>query len=414
MVDLLPVPSASGGEAGYLSLLLALAIVILSAKLLGEVAVRLGQPAVLGGLIAGVLLGPSLLDLTSLPALRGQDVNLFLGQLGQLGALMLMLLAGMETELGDLRRSGRPALLAGVSGVVAPILLGGGIGLLFGFPLEQAVFIGIILAATSVSISAQTLMDIGQLRTREGVALLGAAVIDDVLDLMALSIFFSVAGGQTGWEGLTADVARMVLVLGGTLFLSIVVFPRLARLADRMRVSQAVFTLALAGMLFLAWATEFIGGLAAITGAFIAGLGLGRSRHRAEIDRGMHAVAYGLFVPIFLVDVGLQANLRELELADWGFGLALIAVAILSKVAGAGLGARLGGFDARSALRVGTGMISRGEVGLIVASSGLALDIIGVEVFNEVVLMVLVTTLITPPLLRAVFPREETEHAATG
>jgi Kef-type K+ transport system membrane component KefB len=355
-----------------------------------------------------------LLDFTSLPALGGEDVNLFLGQLGQLGALMLMLLAGMETELGDLRRSARPAMLAGVSGVVGPILLGGGLGMLFGFPLSQAIFIGIILAATSVSISAQTLMDIGQLRTREGVALLGAAVIDDVLDLVALSVFFSIVGGQAGWQGLLADVARMALVLGGTLFLSVFVLPRLAHLADRMRVSQAVFTLALVGMLFLAWATEFVGGLAAITGAFIAGLGLGRSRHRAEIDRGMHAVAYGLFVPIFLVDVGLQANLKELELADWGFGLALIAVAVLSKVIGAGFGVRLGGFDARSALRVGVGMISRGEVGLIVASSGLALEVIGIELFNEVVLMVLVTTLITSPLLKALFPREETGHAAAG
>lgn len=327
---------------------------------------------------------------------------------------MLMLLAGMEIELGDLRRSGRPALLAGVSGVIGPIVLGGGLGLLFGFPFQQAVFIGIILAATSVSISAQTPMDIGQLRTREGVALLGAAVIDDVLDLVALAVFFSIAGGETGWQAVTADVARMVLVLGGTLFLSIVVLPRLARLADRMRVSQSVFTLALVGMLFFAWATEFVGGLAAITGAFIAGLGLGRSRHRAEIDRGMHAVAYGIFVPIILVDIGLRADLWQLELADWGFGLALIAVAVLSKVVGAGFGARLGGFDARSALRVGVGMISRGEIGLIVASSGLALEIIGVELFNEVVLMVLVTTLITPPLLRALFPRKETDFAAAG
>jgi Na+:H+ antiporter len=410
----LTAPSGAGGEAGYLSLLLALAIVIVSAKVLGEVSVRLGQPAVLGGLIAGLLLGPSVFNFTSLELLRGEDVGLFLHQLGQLGALVLMLSAGMEIELSELRQSGKPALFAGIAGVLMPILLGVGLGLLFDFPLAEAIFVGIILAATSVSISAQTLLDIGHLRTPEGVAMLGAAVIDDVLDLIALSIFFSLVGGDAGLGGVGADLVRMVLVLAGTLVLSLFVLPRLANLAHRVQVSQGVFTLALVGMLFLAWATEFIGGLAAITGAFIAGLGLGRSRHRVEIEQGIHAVAYGFLVPLFLVDIGLQANLRQLGLADLGFGLLLIAVAVISKVIGAASGARLGGFDGRSALRVGVGMISRGEVGLIVASAGLALEVIDIELFNAVLLMVLVTTLLTPPLLRALFTRRETKHAPAG
>lgn len=352
MRGLLSVLGTSGAEAGYLSLLLALAIVLVSAKVLGEVSVRLGQPAVLGGLVAGILLGPSFLNITSIPWLRGEDVGLFLHQLGQLGALLLMLSAGMEIELQELRASGRPAILAGVAGVVTPILLGGGLGMLFGFPLPEAVFIGIILAATSVSISAQTLVDIGRLRTPEGVTMLGAAVIDDILDLVALSLFFSLVGAGVGVAGAASDLVRMVLVLGGTLVLSVFVLPRLAHLAERMRVSQGVFTLALVGMLFLAWATEFVGGLAAITGAFIAGLGLGRSRHRAEVEQGIHAVTCGLLVPLFLVDIGLQADL-PIGAGALGLGVLLIGMAVLSKGMGAGLGGRLGGFNARSALRVG-------------------------------------------------------------
>jgi Kef-type K+ transport system membrane component KefB len=179
-----------------------------------------------------------------------------------------------------------------------------------------------------------------------------------------------------------------------------------------MRVSQAAIALSLVGMLFLAWATEFVGGLAAITGAFIAGLGLRRSHMREEIEEGTHTLAYGFFVPLFLVDIGMQANLRELTPADWLFGAALVAVAIVSKVIGAGGGARLGGFDGKASLRMGIGMVSRGEVGLIVASAGLAVGVAGVGLFNQVLLMVLVTTLITPPMLKAVFPKMEAEHAA--
>jgi Kef-type K+ transport system membrane component KefB len=407
----LAVPTLVGGEAGYLSLLAALAVVLLAAKVLGEIAIRLGQPAVLGELVAGLALGPTLIDILSLPPFRGEDVGLVLHQLGQLGALMLMLSAGMEIELTDLRRSGRPASYAGVLGVVAPILMGGGLGLLFGLPPAEAVFIGIILSATSVSISAQTLMDMGRLRSREGVTLLGAAVIDDILVLISLSVFFSILGGGAGVLGILGELARMVLVLVLALALSVIVLPRLAGLAERMRVSQAVVALSLVGMLFLGWATEFAGGLAAITGAFIAGLGLGRTHLREEIERGIRSIAYGLFVPLFLVDIGMQANLRILTPVDWLFGAALIIVAIVSKVLGAGLGARWGGFDARGALRLGVGMISRGEVGLIVAAAGLAVGVAGVGLFNQVLLMVLVTTLITPPMLKAVFPKMEAEHA---
>jgi Kef-type K+ transport system membrane component KefB len=396
---------------GFLPLILALAVVILTAKVMGELAIRLGQPAVLGELVAGLALGPTVLNIASLPVFFGEDVLPILHQLGQMGALMLMLSAGMETEMDDLRRSGRPAMFGGIAGVLVPTLLGGALGLLFGLPLAEAVFVGIVLSATSVSISAQTLMDLGRLRSREGVALLGAAVIDDVLVLVVMSLFFSLLGGETSLAGVLGELVRMVLVLVLALGLSVFVLPHVGRAAERMRVSESVIALSLVAMLFLAWTTEFVGGLAAITGAFVAGVGLGRSHLREEIERGTHAIAYGFFVPLFLVDIGLQANLRELAPVDWILGAALIAVAVISKVLGAGLGARLGGFDLGSALRMGVGMISRGEVGLIVASAGVASGVAGAGMFNQVLLMVLATTLVTPPLLKAVFRRKEAAHA---
>jgi len=407
----LVIPNLSGGEAGFLPLILALALVILSAKFMGEVAIRLGQPAVLGELVAGLALGPTFLDMASLPPFAGEEVVPILHQLGLMGALMLMLSAGMETEVDDLRRAGRPATFAGIAGVLVPTLMGGALGLLFGLPLTESLFVGIILSATSVSISAQTLMDLGRLRSREGIALLGAAVIDDILVLVVMSVFFSLVGGETSLLGVLGGLARMVLVLLLALAASVFLLPHVGRVADRMRVSQSVISLSLVAMLFLAWVMEFAGGLAAITGAFVAGLGLGRSHLKEEIERGTHAIAYGFFVPLFLVDIGLQANLRELQAFDWLLGAALIAVAVVSKVLGAGLGARLGGFDLGSSFRMGVGMISRGEVGLIVAAAGVAADVVGAGLFNQVLLMVLATTLLTPPLLKAVFRRKEAAHA---
>jgi Kef-type K+ transport system membrane component KefB len=399
---------AAGSSAEFLSLLASLALLIASAKLLGSASRRLGQPAVLGELLAGLLLGPSVLNVFSLPVLALPGLRPMIHNLGQIGVLLLMFGAGLEVELEDLRQSGRPAVMGGILGMITPTLLGLGAGTVLGLPVPDAIFLGITLSATSVSISAQTLLELGRLRTREGIALLGAAVVDDLLVIVMLSLFVTLATGREGGlAGVAAQLLRMLLVLGGVAVLALFALPRLADLGKRLDVSEGMLAMVLAGVLLLAWLMEYVGGVAAITGAFLAGVGLGRSHLKEEIEGGLHRLAYAFFVPLFLVDIGLQADVRTLESRSLLIGAVVLVVAIVSKVLGSGLGAYWGGFSAPQAVRIGLGMVSRGEVGLIVAGVGITEGLLTADLFAVIILTVLITTLITPPLLRWGYAKEE-------
>jgi Kef-type K+ transport system membrane component KefB len=270
-------------------------------------------------------------------------------------------------------------------------------------------FVGVLLTATSVSISAQTLLELGRLRSRVGLALLGAAVIDDVLVILILSLFVALASGSGGVGEVLVIVVRMALFLVGTVMLGIWLFPRLVNQIARWPISQPALTLAIVVTLLLAWGAEVVGEVAAITGAFLAGVLFARTRHRHEIEAGISHMAYAFFVPIFFASIGLHTNARLLDGSLIWLTLLICVVAIVSKLVGSGLGARLAGFSNRESLQVGVGMISRGEVGLIVASVGISNGIIGEELFAVTVVMVLVTTLVTPPLLRLAF-REPTKE----
>jgi Kef-type K+ transport system membrane component KefB len=406
--------TAAAATSELLPLLLALAALIAGAKVVGNLSVHLGQPAVLGELLAGLVFGPTFLNLTALPPFESPNLEEILHLLGQLGVLWLMFAAGLEAELADLRSSGRPAVFGGVLGVIVPIGLGLASGLAFQFPLEQALFLGLTLSATSVSISAQTLLELNRLKTKEGAALLGAAVIDDVLVIILLSLVVATAGGSASVSGIILQFGRMLLVLVVVALLSVYVLPGIAEWSQGLRVSEGLLAIVLASVLLLGWVVESVGGVAAITGAFVAGIGLGRSHLRDEIERALHPIAYGFFVPLFLVDIGLQADVRALGGSAVLFTLVVIAVAIASKILGSGLGARLGGFGGPEAFRMGLGMISRGEVGLIVAGVGVAAGMLPLEEFTVVVVMVIVTTLVTPPLLRLAFGRKDGDDAATG
>mgnify|MGYP005859800031 CR=1 FL=1 len=394
---------------------LALMIIITAAKAGGWIAVRLRQPAVLGELLIGVLLGPSLLDLLHWSILANPAEPHLLTEavyeLAELGVICLMFLAGLEVEVDEMRRAGRVSVLAGASGVIVPLALGALAALPFGYRGNTAIFAGIILTATSVSISAQTLLELGVLRRREGVALLGAAVVDDVLVILLLSIFLALADSSAGLTAIGLVLLRMILYLAAALILAFVVLPRLANWVDRQPISEGLIALALVAVLVFAWTAEVVGGLAAITGAFIAGVGLSRSRLRAEIARGAHTITYAFLVPIFFVSIGLKTDTHMLAGPNILFAVAMVLVAIVSKVIGCGAGARLAGFTNREALRVGLGMVSRGEVGLIVANVGVNAGIIEPNLFAIVTIIVLVTTLVTPLFLRQAFANKEPSHA---
>jgi Na+:H+ antiporter len=391
--------AGAGSSSSLLPLLLSLAVILAGAKLAGALAVRLRQPAVLGELLAGLVFGPSLLNLLHQPFFSDPSglTEPTLLRLGELGVIFLMFAAGLETDLAGMRESGRPAAFAGVLGVLTPI----GLAVIALVPLTHEwitpIFMGIVLGATSVSISVQTLVELRKLRTPEGLALLGAAVVDDVLVILALSVFAALLKGS---GDLGMALLRMLLTLAAAASLGYFVLPWLAERASRLPVSKGLLSMVVVSALFFAWSAEYVGGVAAITGAFIAGVGMGRSHWREEIARDLEAFNYAFFVPLFLVSVGLSANVRTVAPAMWGVAALLIAVAVVSKLVGSGLGARLGGFTGRQSLRVGLGMISRGEVGLIVAGAGQSLGILTPESFTLIALVVITTTLITPPLLR--------------
>lgn len=398
-------------EAHVADFVLLLALLIVAAKAGAWLSLRWRQPAILGELVAGLLLGPSLLNVFSWPLFHHQGFSEMVWILGEIGVILLMGMAGLEIELEEFLRARRVALLAGTAGVAMPLVLGTLVAYPFHGDLPTSIYVGLVLSATSVSISAQTLLELGRLRSPEGIALLGAAVVDDVLALLALAVFTSVvnpgdsAGGGAG--GLALALARMVLFLILAFLLARWFLPRAVTWVQGLPVSEGLMALTLVATLALAGAAEALGGLAAITGAFLAGLGLGSHPARHAIVERMRPAAYGFFVPLFLVGVGLRADLRTMSWEAALFTLALILVAVLSKVIGCGVGAWLGGFRPVQAWRLGLGMISRGEVGLIFASLGLSAGFLKPYEFAAVVAMVVATTLLTPILLRWSFgPRQ--------
>jgi Kef-type K+ transport system membrane component KefB len=246
-------------------------------------------------------------------------------------------------------------------------------------------------------------MELRVLRTRVGLGLLGAAVFDDVMIILLLSIFLAVVSGGTSLLGILWILAKMIIFLAASVAFGLYVLPKLVRVTRKLPISQGVLSLAMVVMLFYGVAAEVVGGMAAITGSFLAGLMFARCDEKERLEQGISALAYGLFVPIFFVSIGLAVNIRELETEVLLLTGAIILVAIVSKFFGSGLGARWAGFSWRESWQLGAGMVSRGEVGLIVANVGIGAGLVSGSEFSAIVGMVLASTIVTPPMLRALF-----------
>jgi Kef-type K+ transport system membrane component KefB len=389
----------------FLQLLLAIIIIITAAKIGGYLSHRLRQPTVAGKVLVGLILGPSVLNVMQWPMFTDPHLGETITLLAELGILLLMFIAGLNLHLSDLAQSGKVATLAGTLGVVFTLGLGSILVLAFSFDVQQALFLGILLAPTSISISAQTLMELKMLRTRVGVSLLGAAAVDDSLAVVGVSVYLALLGSGS-MDGLASGILillRMVVFLVVASALGIWLVPRLCHFSDKLPVSQGLIAFAFIMMLLYAWAAEVLGGMAAIIGAFMAGLFLARSPLKKRIESGFLPLVYGIFVPIFFVNVGLSADVRQLFPDGLGLLVAMCAVVILSKLLGASLAGHLGGLNSPETLQLGVGMIPRGEVTLIIATVGITENLIGVEVFSVAVGVVIVTVIITPLLLRRVF-----------
>jgi Kef-type K+ transport system membrane component KefB len=399
-----------------LQLLLLLSLIIAAAKLSGAAATRLGQPAVFGEILAGLLLGPTVLNILAWPIFSAPVVAPgiepsgpllpLISDLAEVGVILLMFVAGLETDLAQMRRVGPAAFWSAAGGVVLPFLGGIMTAAAFGMPvLWQGVFIGTVLTATSVSISAQTLMELGVLRSKEGSTILGAAVIDDVMGIIVLSVVvaFAQASGNVNFGEVLIIGVRLVVFFAGALIIGRS-FERVAGWGHGLGVSQGLLATVIFVAFLYAWTAEYVGGVAAITGSYLAGVLFTPTRFKKEIDQGIHPLTYSVLVPIFFISIGLRANGRELG-SQVLFTLTLVLVAIVTKAIGCALLSRMCGFTTKESVRVGVGMISRGEVGLIIAGYGLSHGLIGQDVFSASVIMVLATTMVTPPLLRMTFPR---------
>ena len=415
------------GAAGvnpFIPLMLALGVILLASRAGGAIARRLNQPRVLGQLIVGLVLGPTVLDMLHWGILQGVDLQHTIKEFAELGVLLLMFNIGLEVHLSELIKVGKVAVFAGLLGVVVPVALTVLVALPAGYDLMPALFAGVTLAATSVSISAQVLLELGYLHTKEGNALLATALIDDVLAILAVSLTLVLAGAAAADEG--ADYSQLlfiILQMAGYIAVAFLLawyaLPPIMRWIQRrpqLSQSYGIPIFALVSALLFGWSAEYIGGVAAITGAFIAGVGLSKlaPAMKHDIEQTMSHLAYVFLVPIFFIDVGLETDLSAFPLDALPFMLILLLMAVISKVAGAGFGARMGGFNLRESLRVGVCMVSRGEVGLIIISIGLSSGILdgGSELYASLFMVILLTTVLTPPMVRWVFQGKNQDEIA--
>lgn len=383
--------------------LLDLALILLCTKILGLLTRSFKMPQVVGALLAGVILGPAVLDVLS-------DKD-FITKISEIGVIVLMFTAGMETDIKELKKTGKASFIIALCGVLVP--LGGGFLLahFFNGPdlsegataslFLQNMFIGVILTATSVSITVETLKEMGKLNTRAGNAILGAAIIDDILGIIALTIITSMADPsvQIGIVLLQIVGFFVFAAVAGILF-----FLFFRKLQNHYHKDMRRFViLAFVFCLLISYCAEEFFGVADITGAFIAGLIISNTQRAPYIASRFETLSYTLISPVFFASIGLKMTMPEMTPHIIIFSVLLMVIAVLTKIIGCGLGAKLCKYSNREAVQVGVGMVSRGEVALIVATKGAALGLMSNAFMGPIILTVVFTTVIAPILLKFAF-----------
>ncbi|MED4447133.1 cation:proton antiporter [Bacillus thuringiensis] len=368
-----------------------IALILLSTKLAGDLSVRLGQPSVLGKLIVGIVIGPAVLGWI--------ENSELLTQLSNVGVILLMFMAGLETDLEELNANRNSSLAVALGGIILPFVGGYVSGLVMGMEQGNAVFLGLLLCATSVSISVQTLRDLGKMKTRESTTMLGAAVFDDILVVILLAFAMSFLG--TDDVNLTMVILKKVVFFASIILIGWKGVPAIMRWLSPLRVSESIVSAALIICFSFAYFGELLG-IAGIIGAFAAGIAISQTNYKHEVEKKVEPIAYAMFVPVFFVSIGMNITFDGIGNQIW-FILALTVIAVLTKLIGCGFGARITGFDAKSSAIIGAGMVSRGEVALIIAGTGLSSGLLAQDYFTAIVIVVILTTMITPPMLKYTF-----------
>lgn len=368
-----------------------LVVILLCTKLAGDISVRLGQPSVLGKLIVGIIIVSAVLGII--------DSSELIDELSEIGVLLLMFMAGLETDLEELNRNLKSSFAVAIGGIILPFLGGYLAGIAFGMMQSHAIFLGLLLCATSVSISVQTLRDLGKMNTRESTTILGAAVFDDVIVVILLAFVMSFLGTQD--VNVTLMIAKKVIFFSSIVVIGWKVVPWIMRMLVPLRVSEALISAALIICFSFAYYSEQMG-VAGIIGAFAAGIAISQTTYKHEVEHKIEPIAYAIFVPVFFVSIGMEITFQGIGNQIW-FIVLMTIIAILTKLVGSGLGARLTGFNLKSSIGIGAGMVSRGEVALIIAANGLTANLLAKENFTSIVIVVILTTIITPPLLKKYF-----------
>jgi Kef-type K+ transport system membrane component KefB len=384
--------------------LISLAIIYIAARIGGLIAKKINQPTVLGEMIVGIIIGPSILNII--------QMNEILNVFSEIGVILLMFIAGLETDVNELRNSGKSFTIIATGGVIVPFVFGYFVCRLLGYDsFTEAGFVGLVLTATSVSISVQTLRELKQLRSKQGISIMGAAIIDDVIGIILLALFLGITTGQSD-VGITIwhIILYFILVLiFGALFKIIV-----NKFGFSMNISGSMTIIGLVICFLLAYYAEKAE-VATITGAYLAGLIFSTTSYRSKVSNNMEIMAYLVFTPIFFVGIGMKTQIRGMDLNSLWFVLIIFLVAMLSKIIGCGVGSRIMGFSNKRALQIGVGMASRGEVALIITTIGYKQGILSDSLFSLLIFAVMLTSLITPILLKIAFkgekPADEAEYS---
>lgn len=383
-----------------------IALILLSTKVLGLITKKFNMPQVVGALLAGLVLGPAMFNIL-------HETN-FIQQMAELGVIVLMFTAGLETNIKDLKKTGVASFIIALFGVIVPLIGGFIVAFLFNRSnfsqinsdiFLQNIFIGIIVTATSVSITVETLKELGKLNTKAGNAILGAALIDDILGVIALTIVTSFADVSVNIFGV---FIKIVLFFIFSIIIGFMFYFLFSKWIKRYNKDLRRFVIAaFVFCLLLSFVAERFFGVADITGAFIAGLIISNTERTKYILSRFETTSYMLLSPIFFASIGVKVELIEMSANVILFTIILLIIAVLTKIIGCGVGAKLCKFSNKESLQVGIGMISRGEVALIIANKGIALGLINTLFLAPVVVTVVLTTVITPILLKIIFKNEK-------
>lgn len=381
-----------------------LAGLLLATQIVAHLCRRVEIPEVIGQILVGIIAGPAVLDWVHL--------NSMMNEFQEIGVIILMFIAGLESDLSLLRKYLKPAVVVALLGVIVPIVIMGPVSYMFGFTKLESLFIGVIFATTSVSISVAVLREFNRLDSREGATVLGAAVADDIIGVILLSVMISVINGSSNSGHGNGQPLGIVLLMqlvffGGTYLLIRWLAPYLIHMSDRLLTVASTSVMAMIICLGMAAIADYVG-LSGAVGSFFAGIAVANTKHKEVVDRSFIPIGYAMFIPLFFVSVGLNMRFDNIG-ESFVFVIVMTILACLTKLLGCGVGAKLSGFSMPSSYIVGSGMVARGEMGLITAQIGYEAHLLSPMYYSDVITVIIIATVLAPFILKNALKRSANE-----